>query len=229
MALHNEHARALLVALLLMVVAGGAAGCQHARVEQPLSAELINSQGDDDQMTFWHELTQRPLVANDEAFHALLLFADGKDTNTSYDERVSALKQRKMLPGSFDAPADQAITRGDLAVALAGALDIKGGVMLRLLPRSRRYATREMVYEGIFPQGSEHQTFSGEQFVGIIGRAEDRQREQDDRGQDQRRQDKAAVAEPDGREAATAQEGALGAAAGNSSNHASGDVQDSGK
>lgn len=150
--------------------------CQSTRVEQPMSAELVNSQEVDDQMDFWHDLAQRPMVANDEAFHALLLFVDGQDTAGSYEARVENLKDRKMLPGSFDAPADHAITRGDLAVALVGALEIKGGVMLRLMPTSRRYATRELAYEGLFPQSSEHQTFTGEQFIGIIGKAEDYQR-----------------------------------------------------
>ena len=162
---------------VLMVMTLGLGACQSARVEQPMSAELLRSQDVDDQMDFWHNLAQRPMVANDEAFHALLLFADGQDTSEDYEARVANLKARGMLPGSFDAPADHAITRGDLAVAIVGALDIKGGVMLRLMPTSRRYATRELAYQGLFPQSSEYQTFSGEQFLGIIGKAEDYQRE----------------------------------------------------
>lgn len=153
-------------------------GCQSARIENPLIAPGVVNADEEQQLAFWHELAQRPLVANDEAFHALLLFVDGKDENTDYAGRVEALKSRRMLPGSFNAPADQAITRGDLAVALAGALDIKGGVMMRLTGgTSARYATRELIYQGVYPQGVEYQTFTGTQFVGIIAQAEDYQRE----------------------------------------------------
>lgn len=153
-------------------------GCQSQRVENPLiEPDQTVEQTADAQLDFWHELAQRPLVANNDAFHALLLFVDGEDASESYAARVEALKNRDMLPGSFNGEADAAITRGDLAVALVGALDIKGGVMLRITGgTSRRYATRELVYEGIFPESSEHQTFTGTQFIGIIGKAEDYQR-----------------------------------------------------
>ncbi len=163
---------------LMLTCSFAMAGCQSPRIESPLIAPGLAGQTEEAQLDFWHDLALRPLVANDEAFHALLLFVDGKDENADYASRVQALKDRKMLPGSFNAGADEAITRGDLAVALAGALDIKGGVMLRLTGgTSPRYATRELIYQGIYPQGADYQTFNGTQFVGIIAQAEDYQRQ----------------------------------------------------
>lgn len=166
----------LLLVLLLLLV-GTSVGCQSVRVSDPVDPTFLASQSDDDQMTFWHDLASRSLVANDEAFHALLLFVDGHDDSETYEERVATLKGRKMLPGGFNAQADHAITRGNMAVAIVGALNIKGGVMLRLTGANPRYALRELAYEGLFPQSSSHQTFTGQQFLGIIGKAEDYQRE----------------------------------------------------
>lgn len=166
-----------LLATLTACLGSTLVGCQSAQVKNTIDPAIIASHTDDDQMTFWHELAQRPMVANDEAFHAILLFVDGQDQNENYEARVAGLKSRKMLPGSFNAAADQAITRGDLAVAIVGVLNIKGGVMLRLTGPNRRYAMRELVYQGIYPDSSEYQTFTGQQFVGIIGKAEDYQRE----------------------------------------------------
>lgn len=156
--------------LLLMV------GCQGTKIDQPVAANLISGQTDQDQMNFWHELAQRPTVDNNAAFHALLLFVDGKDEQPNYEARVQLLKDRKMLPASFKDAADRAVQRGDLAVAIARALDIRGGVMMHLTGNNSRYATRELVFKGLYPKSSEYQTFTGPEFVGIIGRMDDYQR-----------------------------------------------------
>lgn len=162
---------------LTAALGGMLTGCQSARVQNTMDPAILASQSDDDQMTFWHQLATRPMVSNDEAFHALLLFVDGQDTSETYEGRVTELKARKMLPSGFDSAADRAITRGDLAVALVGVLEIKGGVMLRLTGTSQRYALRELVYLGIMPHSSEYQTVTGQHFVSLIGKAEDYQRE----------------------------------------------------
>jgi hypothetical protein len=83
-----------------------------------------------------------------------------------------------MLAKSFNQPAEQAVQRGTLAVALVKALDIKGGVMLRLLGPTQRYAVRELVFMELYPPSSPNQTFSGVEFLGIIAKAEDYQRQE---------------------------------------------------
>src|SRR3954451_9281120 len=106
-------------------------GCHTAKVAQPLTGRLAGNDRDS-QLEFWHTLANRPVTSNDEAFHGLLLYADGNDPPKDYNSRVSTLKSRRMLPAGFDQPADRAVERGSLAVAICKILDIKGGVMLRL-------------------------------------------------------------------------------------------------
>lgn len=84
-----------------------------------------------------------------------------------------------MLPADFAGAPEAALRRGTLAVALARALDIRGGLTMRLFGTSPRYATRELQYAGVYPPSSPQQTFSGAEFLGIIGRAEDYQRVRD--------------------------------------------------
>ena len=127
------------------------------------------------QVEFWHQLADRPVTSNDEAFHGLLLFSDGQDPAEDYAGRVAVLKERGMLPANFDAPADRAIDRGTLAVALARALKIRGGLVMSLLGPSPRYAVRELQFMNVFPPSSPNQTFSGAEFLGIIGKAEEYQ------------------------------------------------------
>jgi hypothetical protein len=162
-----------MAAMLLMV------GCHAARVQEPLTNKISgNDLGA--QLAFWHELADRPVTCNDEAFHGLLLYIDDEDNAADYAARVSTLKSRGLLPPGFDRPADEAVTRGNLAIAIAKLLKVKGGLLMRAthgyVPR---YATRELMFMNLYPPSSPHQTFTGSEFLGIIGRLEDWQRGQD--------------------------------------------------
>jgi hypothetical protein len=151
------------------------AGCHSAKVAEPLTAKLGGSDPDA-QMEFWHTLAERNLTSNDEAFHGLLLYLSDRDPATDYAGRVKELKSRGLLDPSFSQPADQAVQRGILATALVRALKIKGGVFQRLTHDNPRYAVRELMYMDLYPPSSPQQTFSGSEFLGIIGRMEDYQR-----------------------------------------------------
>jgi hypothetical protein len=150
-------------------------GCQTTKVGQPLAPELAGD-GVESQLEFWHALPERKAVSNDEAFHALLLFADGADPATDYAGRMQTMKERRMLPANFNESAADVARRGTIAYALARALGIKGGLTMQLFGTSQRYAVRELQYAGLFPPSSPQQTFSGAEFLGIMGRAEDYQR-----------------------------------------------------
>ena len=161
--------------LALVLLASVAGGCQSVRVQKPLTTTTGGNEPRQ-QLDFWHGLADRPVVCNDEAFHGLLLFFDGSDPATTYSQRVEALRARKMLPGNFKAAADEAVTRGTLAVALVRGLKINGGWALAVLGPLPRYATRELVYRGVYPASSPWQTLTGNELVGIMGKAEDFQR-----------------------------------------------------
>src|SRR5579862_5116238 len=133
-------------------------GCQSAQVAQPLTVKLSGNDADS-QLEFWHELAERRVTSNDEAFHGLLLYLDNKDSSATYADRVLALKSRHLLLNSFSAPAGQAVTRGNLAYAILHVLQIKGGLILHVFGPTPRYALRELEFEGIYPPSSDYQTF----------------------------------------------------------------------
>jgi hypothetical protein len=168
----NISARALAVAGLLL--AGLCAGCQTAHIHNPVISQYSGSDADS-QLNFWHELAKRHLTSNDDAFHAILLYADGHDDAGTYEKRVETLKARGLLYKQFDHTADDAIRRGDLAVIICNELDIKGGWMMHVFGPVPRYAVRELVYDDIYPPSSPQQTFSGTEFVGVIGKMDDYQ------------------------------------------------------
>src|SRR5439155_21717788 len=68
-----------------------AAGCQSAHVGRALNPNLAgNDPGQ--QLEFWHELTTEPVASNDQAFHGVLLYLDGKDDGADYPARLQTLK-----------------------------------------------------------------------------------------------------------------------------------------
>jgi len=126
-------------------------------------------------LEFLSDLGDRPIVTNDEGLHALIMFAsaDGVDTSADYGSRVALAKELNWLEESWDEPSNMAMQRGTMASAIASICKIKGGVMMQLVGRSRRYASRELTYIGILTPGSEQQTMSGQEFISILGKAQD--------------------------------------------------------
>ncbi|HEX8913145.1 MAG TPA: hypothetical protein VF796_12370 [Humisphaera sp.] len=151
------------------------AGCTPARVEKPVTTELGGSDPDQ-QVAFFHKLAETPVTTYDDAFHALLLFTDGDDPSPGYNVRVQTLKQKGMLLKGFNRQANEAVDRGTVALALAKALKVRGGIVYSILPDNGRYATREMEFQGVLPSSSPNQTFSGSEFLAVMARAEDYQK-----------------------------------------------------
>src|SRR5438552_128526 len=96
--------------VLILIVPIALVGCHSGVITQPLPAAVMR---DDPQaqMEFWHALTGRPVASNDEGFHALLLFIEGRDASADYADRVATMKRRTLIPGDFDRPATGAIGR----------------------------------------------------------------------------------------------------------------------
>ena len=156
---------ALLAALLL-------GACQRTVIENP---EVTDYNPNDltAQLDFWHDLPGRSAVSNDEGFHGIILLFEGIDTTSNYDERTQHLKEIGWLQDDFDEPADLAMQRGTLSRLLAKAMDIKGGVMMRITNTAPRYAYKELVYLGVMPDGSELMVVDGLDYLGVISRAQD--------------------------------------------------------
>jgi hypothetical protein len=151
------------------------AACQSAHVHESVTAKFTGDDTDA-QLNFWHELADRHLTSNDDAFHGILLDFDGQDPSTDYAARVATLKSRGLLPADFSEPPDLAIERGTLAVIIVKNLKIRGGWVMHVFGDTPRYCTKELVYDGIFPPSSPQQTFSGAEFVGVVGKIDDYQK-----------------------------------------------------
>lgn len=167
----TQYTRWLSLALFITLTA-----CQRSIVQDPLNTnypvEDVN-----ESLNFWHSLADRNVVSNDEAFHALINFANQSDPNENYAQRVAWLKDRKMLNNTFNRPHNEAVSRGTVAKIITHMLNLKGGLTIQLTGISPRYALKELEYYKIMPPSTQHQGLSGVEFIGIITRAEEFQEE----------------------------------------------------
>lgn len=154
------------------VLAGGA-GCARTMIAETLATNYAAGEVEQE-LAYWHTLPTRSAVANDEGLHGLFLLADGDDPSGSYEARVEGAKARGWIPAGFDEPAGMAMQRGTLAMAVAVICEIRGGVVMRALGPSPRYAVRELTYLRLMPENStELQTLTGLEYVGVISKAQD--------------------------------------------------------
>ena len=157
--------------VLAGMVISGICSCQSApqSSDRAVSEPAVSAAGRDS-ATLAYRLAQKNWCSNDEACCLVIQLADGEDRHETYAARRAYLESQKIIPAGWDMPAEAAVTKGALAYMLCRALDIKGGVLMHLLP-SRRYAYREAVHAGLMARGSEYEPLTGPEAVGIMGRA----------------------------------------------------------
>ncbi len=92
------------------------------------------------------------------------------------DEPFAAIRKRVVdegvMPDSWDALEESELTKGHLAYLLCGALKIKGGLTMRIVGITRRYALREAIYVGLIERGSTEEFVSGRELIDVTRRAE---------------------------------------------------------
>jgi len=106
---------------------------------------------------------------NAEACSMILYLVEGEDRGVTFEQKQQLLRVKGILPGEWDLSATEPVRKGTLALMLCRALDIKGGLFMRLLG-GRRYAYREAVYLELMQGGSEREYLTGPEVVDVMGR-----------------------------------------------------------
>lgn len=122
---------------------------------------------------FLHNLAAGQTVSMGDACRAMLMFLDGSDSAENYSERCERLRARKVIASNWQHAATSPIDKGTAAYMLVRVLGVRGGATLQLTGTSKRYALREMVYNGMMTRGGIHRYVTGEEFIGLLSRAED--------------------------------------------------------
>ena len=159
---------------MVLLMGLGVCSCQSTgglgdQLTTPRATAASTSTGGRDSAQLAYELSGKTWCSNDEACSMVLLLMDGADNYQSFDERVAALQQRGWVGQNWKLHADETVTKGALAYMICKARNVKGGVMMRLVP-SRRYAYREALDLKWVGRGCESEPLTGPEVVGIMGR-----------------------------------------------------------
>ncbi len=106
---------------------------------------------------------------NAEACSMMLYLVECEDRGKTFEQKQQLLQSKGILPDDLDLSATEPVRKGTLALMLCRALDIKGGLFMRLVGGTR-YAYREAVYLELMQGGSEREYLTGPEVVDIMGR-----------------------------------------------------------
>jgi hypothetical protein len=125
-----------------------------------------------EEMDFWDEIAKQPAVTNRDAMHALLLSFGG--AGGDWTKELKAGKDRAWVASDRELKAHETAAAGWIARAVCIEAGIKGGLTMRVLGPSERYATKELNYMGWLRDMSPSRTISGAQLIAVLSKAEDR-------------------------------------------------------
>ncbi|MBI4576219.1 MAG: hypothetical protein HY722_08160 [Planctomycetes bacterium] len=138
------------------------------------------AEGPKEDVSFLRDLPFRKVATLEDALRGMMLLVEGHDRPMSFEERIAWCLRRKagqrLLSADWELEASTPVTRGMLAYMMGQTLEVKGGVMLRLLrlmQRSyERYYLRELQYTGVIREGPRGEVVDGVELIATLDRAE---------------------------------------------------------
>lgn len=126
---------------------------------------------------FMSYLATVPVVTVDEAFRAMLILADGKDSCKAFEERRAALVSRGIAREAWNLEPDNVIDRGSVAAMTCKILQMRGGVNRAVFGGmglgDRRYANRELIYRNLLADGPDYAGMQGPVLVAMFARCDE--------------------------------------------------------
>ncbi|MFC1514363.1 hypothetical protein ACFL5X_00480 [Candidatus Omnitrophota bacterium] len=118
-------------------------------------------------LDYFEYLITKKTASRSDACRSLAVLLNIEDEFGDLDSQIEYLKQKNILPkkiaSEFD--PDQPLRKGLTAYMFYKALEIKGGVILRVFGISQRYALKELVFQEVMLPGYDRDIVSGKELV----------------------------------------------------------------
>jgi len=121
---------------------------------------------------FMGDLAAQERVNQNDGFRAMLIWVDGEDESKNFEQRVVALAEKGLVKTRWQFNPTAPIDKATLAYMVYKALGLRGGLNMAVFS-NRRYALRELVYRDMMARGADYTYVSGNEFIAILGRADD--------------------------------------------------------
>lgn len=137
--------------------------------------EISLSDADFSQDAYFSELLSKKTAFLSDAYKVLIILMDMQDQFNDLDSQFNFLSEKRIIPKNIglEPNYDSPLRRGDAACMFAKAMNIKGGIALRIFGLSRRYALKELAYLGIMFPGGVNNVMSGRELILTLTQAAD--------------------------------------------------------
>ena len=117
---------------------------------------------------YLEKLSKKEKASYQDAVYLVAAYTGKLSENSSFNDHIDLLK--KEYPKLKEKKPERILRIGDLAYLICTVKNIKGGIWYSV-SKSGRYATRELIYKQIFPQGvSEWDIVSGMELLNTLGK-----------------------------------------------------------
>ena len=142
-------------------------------IEIPQEKQPSPRQSADIDLDYFRELLLKKTAINSDACQVIVRLMGVEDYVPDSSSQFALLKERNIIPEKLATGFDlsQPLRKGLTAYMFCQALEVKGGVWIRLFGMSQRYALKELIFEEIMSPGSVNDHMSGKELILTLTRA----------------------------------------------------------
>jgi len=124
---------------------------------------------------YFEALLPRKVTYISDAFKILVILLGVENKYADFESQKDFLIERQVVPQKIQIQNDPyfPLRKGTLSFMICRTLGIKGGLHLRVFPKSERYSLKELEYLGIVKNGYVNDLVSGEELIKILTRSAD--------------------------------------------------------
>ena len=125
--------------------------------------------------TYFKQLFSKEAAGVSDAYRTLVILLGVDDQYPNTEAQFQYLKKEGIIPKSLRDETDfkAPLRKGALAFMYLKALNIKGGITLRIFGVHQRYALAELIYQDIMIPGIVHDIVSGQELIFTLTQSAD--------------------------------------------------------
>ncbi|HVR85012.1 MAG TPA: hypothetical protein VMU54_11920 [Planctomycetota bacterium] len=127
--------------------------------------------GKETRTAYLRRIFEKDRASYGDACRALLSLLKDEHTDAGFAAVSGELSGRGIVSADWGLQETSLLTKGTLAYMLAQALEIKGGLTIRLFGMSRRYALRECQHKGLIVGGVTDEFVTGRELLDVLTNA----------------------------------------------------------
>jgi len=121
--------------------------------------------------SFYRVLLSKPNATRQDGARCVYALIGG-DPSAPFEDVLQGLSAKDAFKDEWARSVDESLTKCELAYMICKALDIKGGLTMRIFGVWPGYALRELVFMKIMARGAGGKYVSGGELLAVLSRAE---------------------------------------------------------